>query len=256
MARPVTSGAPPLIGVTGHRRFGTEIQGMPPFIAHEPLDVTIAAYPQSVSRAGGLPVLLTRDADPVAVVERLDGLLLSGGEDVDPQRYDAAPSERSTRLDLGRDEQEVALFEAAVARGIPVLGICRGCQLINVACGGTLIPDLPSDSGEAHGFHGYPGPHRRHNVDIAEGTELFTLLGRSARVNSYHHQAVASPGTGVVITARAEDGIAEAIEVPGKRALAVQWHPEMFSGDPVFTWLVDQARRTTVEDEVFSAIGN
>lgn len=252
-------GPAPLIGVTGHRRYGYEVQSMPSFVAHEPMDIYISPYARSVAKAGGVPVLLTREADPVAVVERLDGLLLSGGEDVDPIRYDAAATPQAGLIDPGRDEQEFALFEAAVARGIPVLGICRGCQLINVAYGGTLIPDIPHDSGEAHGYRGYPGAHRRHAVEIVEGTNLSDLLGSSESVNSYHHQAVATPGAGVVVTARAKDEVVEAIEVPGKRVLAVQWHPEMFDGDPLFTWLIEQARRplgvsAEVEDDAFHAV--
>ncbi|NUR25960.1 MAG: gamma-glutamyl-gamma-aminobutyrate hydrolase family protein [Catenulispora sp.] len=242
----------PLIGLSGHRRFGFEVQSMPSFVAQEPMDVYISAYARSVAQAGGVPVLLTREADPVAVVERLDGLLLSGGEDVDPGRYGAAPEGPPVIIDPGRDEQELALFEAAVARGIPVLGICRGCQLINVAYGGSLIRDIPEDSGQAHAFRGYPGPYRRHAVDITDGTKLSALLGARVRVNSYHHQAVDTPGAGVLVSARAEDGITEAIEVPDQRILGVQWHPEMFGGDPLFDWLVDEACRPlgqVIEDE-------
>ncbi|MEU1519858.1 gamma-glutamyl-gamma-aminobutyrate hydrolase family protein [Streptomyces sp. NPDC005811] len=252
-------GFTPLIGVTGHRRYGYEVQSMPSFVAHEPMDIYISPYARSVAQAGGTPVLLTREADPGAVIERLDGLLLAGGEDVDPIRYGEAAPPNAGLIDPGRDALEFALFEAAAARGIPVLGVCRGLQLINVACGGTLIPDIPHDSGQAHGFRGYPGAHRRHAVEIAEGSALNGLLGSSADVNSYHHQAVAAPGSGVVVTAQAKDGIVEAIEIPDRRVLAVQWHPEMFGGDPVFDWLVEQARlplgpRTEVEDDALRAV--
>jgi putative glutamine amidotransferase len=252
-------GFAPLIGVTGHRRYGYEVQSMPPFVAHEPLDIYLSPYARSVAQAGGAPVLLTREADPGAVVERLDGLLLAGGEDVDPIRYGKAAPPNAGLIDPGRDELEFALFEAAVARGVPVLGVCRGLQLINIACGGTLITDIPHDSGQAHGFRGYPGAHRRHAVEIAEGSDLYDLLGPSTDVNSYHHQAVATPGAGVVVTARAMDGIIEAVEVPDKRVLAVQWHPEMFGGDPVFSWLIEQAcmplgARTEVEDAALRAV--
>ncbi|MBR8640483.1 gamma-glutamyl-gamma-aminobutyrate hydrolase family protein [Streptomyces tuirus] len=248
-----------MIGVTGHRRYGYEVQSLPSFVAHEPMDIYMSPYARSIAEAGGAPVLLTREADPTAVVERLDGLLLAGGEDVDPIRYGAAAPPEAGLIDPGRDELEFALYEAAVSRGIPVLGVCRGLQLINVACGGTLIVDIPHDSGEAHGFRGYPGAHRRHAVDITEGSDLYRLLGSSVNVNSYHHQAVDEPGAGVVVTARAGDGIVEAIELPDRRVLAVQWHPEMFGGDPVFDWLIEQARlplgeKPEVEDDAFRAV--
>jgi len=235
----------PLIGVTGQYRFGHEVGRLPAFVAQEPIEVFLSPYIRSVSRAGGAPVLLTREADPGAVVDRLDGLVLAGGEDVDPRLYGEVPTEFATVLDPGREAFELGLFEAAVAKGIPVLGICRGCQLINVARGGTLVAHLPASSGESHSFSGYPGHHRPQTVDVVEDSLLADLLGRRVNVNSYHHQAVLNPGEGVIATAHALDGVVEGIEIPGCDVVAVQWHPEMFGGDPLFDWLVEKAASLT-----------
>jgi putative glutamine amidotransferase len=232
----------PLVGITGHRRFGFEVQRLPVFVGQEPMEVFLSPYVRSVALAGGAPVLLTREAQAEAVVDRLDALVLAGGEDVDPRRYGAVPPATATFVDPGRDEMELALLDAAIAKGIPVLGICRGLQLINVAHGGTLITDLPLGAGQSHAFYGYPGAQRTHVVDVEPSSLLADLLGTRLKVNSYHHQAIDDPGAGVQVVARAEDGVIEAIEISSARILAVQWHPEMFGGDPVFRWLIEQAQ--------------
>ena len=192
----------PLIGITGHRRFGYEVQRLPAFVGPEPMEVFLSPYVRSVAMAGGAPVLLTREAQARAVVDRLDALVLAGGEDVDPRRYGAVPPATATFVDPGRDEMELALFNAAIAKGIPVLGICRGLQLINVARGGTLITDLPLGAGQSHAFYGYPGAQRTHEVDIEPDSLLADLLGTRLKVNSYHHQAIDSAGAGVRVVAR------------------------------------------------------
>lgn len=235
----------PMIGITGQYRYGHEVARLPAFVGREPIEVFLSPYLRSVAGAGGTPVLLTREADPVAIVERLDGLVLAGGEDVDPRRYGGTPTEHSTVLDPGRDAFELGLFEAALAKGIPVLGICRGCQLINVARGGTLVPHLSASDGEAHSFYGYPGTSRTQTVDVAPGSELAGILGTQLSVNSYHHQAVRTPGDGIVVSANARDGVVEGIEMPGADVVAVQWHPEMFGSDPLFGWLVERAVEMT-----------
>lgn len=249
----------PLIGITGQYRYGHEVGRLPAFVAQQPIEVFLSPYIRSVGGAGGTPVLLTREADPVAVVDRLDGLVLAGGEDVDPRRYGSTPTEFATILDPGRDAFEIGLFEAALEKRIPVLGICRGAQLINVARGGSLVPHLSASEGQSHSFYGYPGDHRPQPVDIAEGSVLAEILGRRADVNSYHHQAVVAPGSGVVVSAQALDGVVEGIEMPGRDVVAVQWHPEMFGGDPLFDWLVDRAvartRGTDLSEHALHAAG-
>jgi putative glutamine amidotransferase len=232
---------PPFVVVTGHRRFGFEVQRLPVFIGHGAVEVYLSPYVRSVARANGAPVLMTREADAAAVVDRLDGLVLAGGEDVDSRLYGGVPPASATYIDPGRDEKELALLKAAVAKGIPVLGICRGLQLINVARGGPLLTDLTVGTGESHTFFGYPEAQRTHEVEVEPSSTLSSLFGTRVRVNSYHHQAADRPGDGVEVVARADDGAVEAIEVPKDRMLAVQWHPEMFGAAPVFGWLVDQA---------------
>ncbi|NYI45047.1 putative glutamine amidotransferase [Nocardioides aromaticivorans] len=249
----------PLIGVTGQYRYGHEVGRLPAFVGQEPIEVFLSPYIRSVAGAGGTPVLLTREADPVAVVDRLDALVLAGGEDVDPGRYGGIPTEFATVMDPGRDAFEIGLFEAALVKGIPVLGICRGCQLINVARGGTLVPHLSASDGQSHSFYGYPGNHRPQMVNVTEDSELSRVLGARISVNSYHHQAVLTPGEGVVVSARALDGVVEGIEMPDADVVAVQWHPEMFGGDPLFDWLVERAvdrtRGTDLSEHSLHAAG-
>lgn len=234
----------PLIGITGRRGVGGV--GWPEPLASLQTDVHVSAYAQAVRCHGGVVVQLTREADPEALVARLDGLVLAGGEDVDPRWYGSTPTPASTALDPERDQFEANLLLAAVAAGIPVLGVCRGAQVINVVFGGTLVMHLPTDVGEAHSYFGYPPHHRSHEVLIEPGTLLFRILGRSAKVNSFHHQAVDRVGAGLRVAARAADGVVEAIESTDTSVLGVQWHPELFDqADPVFGWLVEQAAART-----------
>lgn len=165
-----------------------------------------------------------------------------GGRTVDPRRYGQAPGPWQTPIDPVRDAYEIALVEAALGLGRPVLAICRGLQLLNVALGGTLRQHLAPDVGEAHFFVGYPRSHRHHQVDIVEGSRLSAVLGRSVLVNSYHHQSIDRPGQGLDVVAEARDGVVEAVESGNRPVLGVQWHPEMFDEvDGLFVWLVDQA---------------
>ncbi|MCG7632921.1 gamma-glutamyl-gamma-aminobutyrate hydrolase family protein [Gordonia McavH-238-E] len=231
----------PLIGITGQERFGHEVDRMPPFVGREPIEMFLSPYINSVVASGGTPVLLSRRSNPESVIEKLDGLLLAGGEDVDPRRYGSTPTLNSTPFDVGRDGFEIGLVGAAIARGVPILGVCRGAQLLNVARGGTLIAHLSPSEGESHSYAGYPGTHRSQQLQIASDTQLFDIFGPEVAVNSYHHQAVDSLGDGLRVAAVARDGITEAIELVGHDVLGVQWHPEMFGGDPVFSWLVRKA---------------
>lgn len=238
----VTPESRPLIGLSGRRH--TAGESALPVVRDAHVETYFVDYAAAVARAGGLPMLLSTESDPIAAVGRISALVLSGGADVDPRRYGAAPGPYATAVEPVRDEFELALLEAAWMRGIPVLGICRGTQLINVSRGGTLVPHLPADSGEAHSFLGYPRHHRVHPVDFVEGSVLHALHGARIRVNSLHHQAVAEVGAGLTITGRAPDGVVESIEALDAPVVGVQWHPEMLDGtDPLFTWLVDRARQ-------------
>jgi putative glutamine amidotransferase len=236
---------PPLIGVTGGRHRTSRVTGMPELLLSGLVDIHHAPYANAIAAAGGLPVQLPREADPAALVERLDGLVVAGGEDVDPRRYGAVPGSATTQLDPERDAHESALISAALERELPLLGICRGHQLLNVVLGGTLIAHLALDRGEAHGQLAYPLHTRVHGLRIASGDPLRTWLGADVLVNSFHHQAVDEPGAGVRIVATAPDGVCEALRA-GPRALGVQWHPEYLreQPDPMFSWLVDEARRS------------
>ncbi|MGW2552797.1 gamma-glutamyl-gamma-aminobutyrate hydrolase family protein [Streptomyces sp. NPDC001635] len=180
-------------------------------------------YPRLVQRAGGLAVMLPPDG-PVhaaATVARLDGLVIAGGPDVDPARYDAERSARTGPPAPERDAWELALIEAALASGTPLLGICRGMQLLNVALGGTLVQHIDGHVTQV-------GVFGRHAVDPVPGTRYAEAAPEPASVPTYHHQAVDRLGDGLVVSAYAVDGTVEAVELPGSGwVLGVQWHPEM-----------------------------
>lgn len=233
----------PLIGVTGLRRMGSEVGRMPPFLNTIPIDAFVTHYTGRVSEAGGLPVLLARTASWHSLIERLDGIVLTGGEDVEPRRYGGLPTRHSAVLDVERDQFEMDLIGAARSIGLPILAICRGTQVLNVAMGGTLVQHLSPDEGERHSFFGYPGDYRSHAVRFTEGSRLAELYGPTAKVNSFHHQAVEQVGAGLTSAASADDGVIEGIESEDGLAIGVQWHPEMLTDDPLFTWLMDTARR-------------
>jgi putative glutamine amidotransferase len=227
---------------------------MPPRIAIAPCR-KMPDYVESVRLAGGDPWALTYAADPVeAVVAACAGLLLTGGADVDPARYGEPRHATVTGVDVERDEYEIALVEAALAADLPVLAVCRGLQVMNVAAGGSLIQDIPSQVGTAVP-HQVPEPKDAvaHGVSVAPGSRLAALMGAAVvagrlPVNSRHHQAVRRIADGFVVTSLAPDGIVEALELPQARfCLGVQWHPENFveSGAflPLFAGLVSAATR-------------
>lgn len=196
-----------------------------------------AFYVQRVEEAGGLPVVLPTLAPERAeeVLQRVDGLLLSGGADVDPDLYGAAPHPRLGPVDRPRDLFEIALLRAARRAGLPVLAICRGMQVANVAFGGTLIQDLPSQRPDAlgHDQRTLELTQTSHPLRLEPGTLLSDWAGATtARVNSYHHQAVDRLAEGFRITARTPDGLIEGMEQPeGAFFQCVQWHPERLAGD-------------------------
>ncbi len=196
-------------------------------------------YTHSLERAGLLPVIIPPLADLSCAAEMIAGtagLLLTGGEDVDPARYGAAAHPATQPPNIARDATELALLAAARQAGRPVLGICRGIQLLNVAFGGTLLQDLPTERpSEVNHDPNSPAGERCHGVDITPGTRLAGALGatRALMVNSYHHQAVDHPAPGFAVSARASDGVIEAMEYTDRDwwCLAVQWHPEDLTAD-------------------------
>lgn len=236
----------PLIGITTRRIAATALGAVPLGVADAEIDGVFDYYSESVAAAGGVPVLIPRASDPELLVMRLDGLVLSGGEDVEPSRYGAVAGPHATRHDPRRDAFEIALIEAALHRGLPILAICRGVQILNVALGGTLVEHLDADGGFDHAMTDEHSSVRRHDVIVSDGCLLSAVLGTELvggrlRVNSYHHQAIDMPGTGLAVVARAFDGTVEAVEDRSRAVLGVQWHPEMHAGvDPVFDWLIQQ----------------
>jgi putative glutamine amidotransferase len=236
----MTDGVRPLIGLTGRRKLGTDIRGFPTGFADVAIDVYVSDYAIAITAAGGLPVHLPRHVDPGEYAGRLDGVVLTGGADVDPARYGAELDPATGPVEPGRDAAELGLIELAVGEELPVLGICRGLQLLNVWAGGTLHQHVPG-----HARFDLPPGAEADTVVVEPDSRLAELYGAGLRVNSLHHQAVDRVAVGWTVTARAADGTVEALEWPGHDVLAVQWHPELLPGaatDPLFTWLVDRAR--------------
>lgn len=214
-------------------------------------------YVTSVSRAGGVPLLLPilDDAGGAGeVLDRIDGLLLSGGVDIDPLEFGQEPVPGLGRVSPERDLTDLALCRGALERGMPVLGICRGVQVLAVAAGGTLLQDLHTGApGAVKHQQQAPGWYATHTVIIEPGTAVHRMLGEPpggrSTVNSYHHQAVDRVPAGFVVSASSTDGIIEAVEARGGGgfAVGVQWHPErMVDRHPaqlgLFTGLVEAAR--------------
>ena len=208
-------------------------------------------YVSAVVEAGGLPVVLPvlDPSQAPAAVAGIDALLLTGGGDVDPAWYGSLPSPDLGKVDAARDGWEIALVRAAAARGLPVLGICRGAQLLNVAMGGTLEQHLPDVTDLRHCVDERCA-EAVHDVHIGARSGLGAVVGTEVLgVNSLHHQAVADVGEGLVAVAWAEDGTVEAVEAAGgddnARMLGVQWHPELLTAMPghgaLFRWLCAEA---------------
>ena len=234
MSRPA-----PLIGVVGSRTSGDQILGNLDVLGPSPIDIYYADYAQAVIEAGGLPVYLPLDVAPAAIVARLDGLLMTGGTDIAPERYGAEPHDALLVTVPERDDYELAVLDAAYECELPTLGICRGLQIVNVHAGGTLRQHVP-----AHAFVDGPADDLTHEVAIEAGSSLHALYGDRHKVNSLHHQAADRIGDQLRVVARADDGGIEALEHVSLPIIAVQWHPEMLPTrptDPVFAWLVTQA---------------
>ncbi|HEY6497507.1 MAG TPA: gamma-glutamyl-gamma-aminobutyrate hydrolase family protein [Trebonia sp.] len=204
-----------------------------------------ASYVTATERAGGIAILLPpRGTGAEEVLDRVDGLVLTGGADVDPVRYGEAPAEQTSRPRVLRDEWEIALTRAALDRDLPLLAICRGLQVLNVALGGSLHQHLPAMTGH-EGHQPGPGVFGAVDVTIEPGTRTAELIGHRARVSCHHHQAIARLAPGLRVSAHSGDGMVEAAEVPGRSfAVGVQWHPEENDRDVrLFTALIDAGQR-------------
>jgi len=213
-------------------------------------------YLDAVYRAGGIPCPVPLHLDEGLyreIFQRMHGLLLAGGEDIDPRLYNAEPKELLEKIDPDRDRVEVMLARWAVEEKMPILGICRGHQLLNVALGGVLYQDIQAEMGveEVHDMRD-KGPHfrqqRPHQVQLDPNSRIAQELGAVLWVNSLHHQAVATPGRGVRVIGTSPEGVIEATELEDHPfAVTVQWHPEMLRDDDqmlrLFYMLVEEAAR-------------
>ncbi|HUF98268.1 MAG TPA: gamma-glutamyl-gamma-aminobutyrate hydrolase family protein, partial [Ilumatobacter sp.] len=227
-------------GITGRRKLATDLPGAPAAIAGLEVDLHFATYAHEVIRAGGIPVQLPMELDPNDAIAAIDGLLISGGADIDPARYgaDRAPE---TDVEPARDAFEFGLLDAAHAAGRPVLAVCRGFQVVNVHAGGTLRQHVPE-----HALWDRDPTVAVDTIAIVPNTLAHDLYGGSRQVNSLHHQTVDAVGPGLVVAGRSVDGTVELLEDSDRHVLALQWHPEMMrlaDVDPAFTWLVERARR-------------
>lgn len=220
----------PLIGLTATRM--PNPSGQPAFGINQP-------YMSAVTNAGGLPILIPVDLsndDLDVLLPRLDGILFTGGYDLDPRLYGNQPHPKVEGIDANRDRVEIHLAQAVVQSHKPFFGICRGIQVINIALGGSLYEDLLEQfpGSLQHDQHKLPRNFLSHTVNIEPGSSLADILGTGlTQVNSLHHQGVHRPGNGLQLTATAPDGLVEAFELTGYSfGLAVQWHPEELQGHP------------------------
>lgn len=213
---------PPLIGITTYGRGENNRFYLP------------AQYVDAVRRAGGVPLLLP-PGEPRAesLLARLEGLILTGGGDLDPALYGGAPHPAIYRVDPERDKSEIALVRYGVESALPTLGICRGSQVINVALGGTLIEHLPDVVGETVLHRAPPREPTQHSIKLTPGCHLAKLLLQEEFLApSWHHQAVRQPAPGLKMVAQAPDGTPEAVEMPDHPWLiGVQWHPELAAAE-------------------------
>jgi putative glutamine amidotransferase len=207
--------------------------------AHVPAD-----YVRAVEHAGGRPLLVPPSEQGIdETLDVLHGVIFSGGGDLDPETYRQEPHDKTKGVMAERDRGELALLQAALARDMPVLAVCRGSQVLNVALGGDLVQHLPDLVGHDEHKH-TPGQFADHDVTLVPETRLGSLLGDHAPVKSHHHQGFGRLGEGLREAARAEDGTVEALEDPSRRfALGVLWHPEAGEDLRLFEELVGEAGR-------------
>ena len=232
----------PLIGLT------TYLEQTQTGVWDVPASFLPKVYFEAVNRAGGIAVLLPPqpvDAEIAnRVLDSLDGLIITGGKDVDPALYGQEPHPTTDAPRIDRDTWEGALLAAAIDRGLPFLGICRGAQVLNVALGGTLHQHLPDVIGTTR-YNLGGGVFAENEVAVAPASTLGTLVGDGITVKSYHHQAIDTVADGLVVTARSDDGTIQAVELPSVPfGVAVQWHPEEDAAEDarLFAGLVDAAK--------------
>lgn len=244
----------PIIGIPVGQ--GTNPRGAKLYTVHQ-------LYLNAVYKSGGIPCPVPLHLDETLyrdIFRRLDGLLLAGGEDVDPQFYDDAPKPEIEKTDPDRDRVELMLAKWAVAGKMPILGICRGHQLLNVALGGALYQDIQSELGveEIHDMRGKGEGFRQkrpHQVILDPESKIARELGAVLWVNSLHHQAVSRPGKGLKVVGASPGGVIEATELEDHPfAVTVQWHPEMLIDDAlmlrVFKLFIDEAARYHVQQRL------
>lgn len=205
-------------------------------------------YVRMVELAGGRALVVPPSVDGVdEILDALDGVVFSGGADLDPDLYGADAHETTDDPRRDRDAGELALLRAALERDVPTLAVCRGSQLLNVACGGDLVQHLPEVVGDEKHKH-LPGTFSDHDVDVKAGTRLGAVVGDRAAVKSHHHQGFGRVGEGLVKTAWAADGTLEGLEDPTRRfAVGVLWHPEAGDDLALFEALVAEAARYRAE---------
>jgi gamma-glutamyl-gamma-aminobutyrate hydrolase PuuD len=226
----------PVIGITAYltpARYG---------VWEEETALIPAAYVRAIEAAGGRPLLVPPSTDGVEeTLDRLDGLIFSGGPDLDPELYGQDAHPETDGIVPQRDQAEIALVKAALARDMPVLAVCRGSQVLNVALGGDLVQHLPEVVGDEKHKH-TPGEFADHDVDLLPGSRVQEILGEHTPVKSHHHQGYGKLGQGLREAARAEDGTIEALEDPSRRfAVGVLWHPEAGEDFALFEALVAEA---------------
>lgn len=243
---PINTMPKPVIGIT---TFHTDSQRGYVYVA------ITEAYVKAVSRAGAVPILIPvglSDDDHTQILKTVDGILFTGGGDIDPARYDGIPHATVHEIDPERDQMEIHLVREAVGCQTPFLGICRGLQVVNVALGGSLYTHIQDQHPNALKHDFFPGRPRdfiAHPVKVDEGTMLANILGQPiVHVNSLHHQGIQRLAPDLTPTAYAPDEIIEAIELPGHPfGLAVQWHPE---------WLTEQTEMQALFAAFIHAAGN
>jgi putative glutamine amidotransferase len=227
----------PVIGITTYltlARFG---------VWEDDAALIPAAYVRAVEAAGGRALLVPPSMEGIdETLDALDGLLFSGGSDLDPEIYGQQAHAETDGVVPERDRAEIVLLQAALERDMPVLAVCRGSQVLNVARGGDLVQHLPDVVGDEKHKH-TPGVFADHDVELVSGTRVQQILGDHAPVKSHHHQGYGQLGQGLREAARADDGTIEALEDPSRRfALGVLWHPEAAEDFALFEALVDEAR--------------
>jgi len=201
-----------------------------------------SAYISMVDKVGGVPMIIPPAGDMTILLDSIDGLIVSGGPDISPANYNEEPGPMTTEFYPEQDYSEMGLIERALERDMPLLGICRGMQILSVAHGGRMHQHLDTTPGhEGHG--GFFGKSTEHGVVVERGSQLASIMGDSFTVNSLHHQGVSDAGS-LEVTARADhDGLIEGVERKDKKfCIGVQWHPERKGHDLLFSALIQAAR--------------